>query len=169
MKISSCARTLSWPTYSASVPGLSERSTCSSCGEAGRAEIMRSGSTLIGVAMQSCDSARALERVFRSDGEHLHLELIGILPLGAQAPVLRQAVFHPQPIVQLGFVALQGEGSRGNPPRFLLRPQKTELAEHGELRADLETAHRGDAVAVLIRRDPRPAGGGSGHLPPVNV
>src|SRR5688572_3211781 len=166
MKISSCARTLSWPTYSASVPGLSERSTCSSCGEAGRAEIMRSGSTLIGVEVRACDSAGALEREFHSEGEHLHLELVRILPLGAQAPVLREAVSHPEPIVQFGFVALAAAGGRSNPSGFLLGPQKPELAEHGELRADLEAADRGYAIAVLIRRDPLPGSSRSGHFSP---
>src|SRR5512134_1037312 len=65
MKISSCERTFSWPTYSASVAGLSERSNSFSCGEAGRAEIMRSGSTLIGgpitglkACPRFCQSAR---------------------------------------------------------------------------------------------------------------
>src|SRR5689334_439084 len=48
MKISSCPRTFSWPTYSASVPGRNERSNCSSCGEAGRWEISRSVSTATG-------------------------------------------------------------------------------------------------------------------------
>src|SRR4051794_18183191 len=47
MKISSCPRTFSCPTYSASEPGRSERSICSSCGEEGLAEISRSVSTPI--------------------------------------------------------------------------------------------------------------------------
>src|SRR5688572_23454804 len=45
MKISSWPRILSWPTYSASDPGRSERSICSSCTEEGLAEIKRSVST----------------------------------------------------------------------------------------------------------------------------
>src|SRR5262245_1442449 len=40
-------RTFSWPTYSASVAGLSERSNCSSCVEPGLAEMSRSVSTVI--------------------------------------------------------------------------------------------------------------------------
>src|SRR6266513_4340498 len=46
MKISSWPRIFSCPTYSASVPGRSERSNCSSCAEVGLAEISRSVSTL---------------------------------------------------------------------------------------------------------------------------
>src|SRR5438067_12333158 len=45
MKISSWPRAFSWPTYSASVAGRSERSICSSFGEDGLAEISRSVST----------------------------------------------------------------------------------------------------------------------------
>src|SRR5262245_54537064 len=45
MKISSCPRIFSCPTYSASVAGRSERSICSSCTEEGFAEISRSVST----------------------------------------------------------------------------------------------------------------------------
>src|SRR2546423_10075733 len=47
MKISSWPRTFSCPTYSASVAGRSDRSNCSSCAEAGFAEINRSVSTVI--------------------------------------------------------------------------------------------------------------------------
>src|SRR5687768_18495346 len=88
MKISSCARTLSCPMYSARVGGLSERSNCSSCGETGRAEIMRSGSTLIGVLPE------ALEAEFRADRKHLDLELVGALPFGARRPVCGEGVLH---------------------------------------------------------------------------
>jgi hypothetical protein len=47
MKISSWLRAFSWPTYSASVAGLSERSYCCSSPVAGRAEIRRSVSMVI--------------------------------------------------------------------------------------------------------------------------
>ena len=43
MKISSWARTFSWPTYSASVAGPQRALELLSCGEAGRAEIMPVG------------------------------------------------------------------------------------------------------------------------------
>src|SRR6267143_2133298 len=46
MKISSWPRIFSCPTYSARVPGRSERSNCSSCAEVGLPEISRSVSTL---------------------------------------------------------------------------------------------------------------------------
>src|SRR5688572_7262164 len=45
MKISNWPRIFSWPMYSASVAGRSDRSICSSCCEEGLAEIRRSVST----------------------------------------------------------------------------------------------------------------------------
>jgi hypothetical protein len=43
MKISSCSRTLTWPTYSSSSLGRSARSMASSCGDTGAAETTRFG------------------------------------------------------------------------------------------------------------------------------
>src|SRR5688572_32081314 len=119
MKISSWPRTLSWPTYSPSVAGRRERSNCSSCGETGRAEIMRSGSMLTAALILP----EPLKPVFHPDREHLDLELLGVFPLPADRPVLRQAVVHPYAAVQLGLVALAGTGGRGQAPRLLLGAQ----------------------------------------------
>src|SRR6185436_2343801 len=51
----SCSRIFSWPTYSASVAGRSERSICSSCTEEGLAEIRRSVSTATSGFCQSLE------------------------------------------------------------------------------------------------------------------
>src|SRR5512135_1042556 len=55
MKISNWPRIFSWPTYSASVAGRRLRSICSSCAEAGRAEISRSVSTATSGFCQSLE------------------------------------------------------------------------------------------------------------------
>src|SRR5687767_5844244 len=60
MKISSWPRTFSCPTYSASVPGRSERSTSLSCADEGLAEMRRSVSTLMArLCMKSKGAASA--------------------------------------------------------------------------------------------------------------
>src|SRR5438874_4187810 len=59
MKISSCPRVFSCPTYSASVAGRSDLSNCSSCAEEGLAEISRSVSTVIIVAPTHYAATRA--------------------------------------------------------------------------------------------------------------
>src|SRR5688572_11640123 len=164
MKISSWPRTLSWPTYSPSVAGRRERSNCSSCGETGRAEIMRSGSMLTAALILP----EPLKPVFHPDREHLDLELLGVFPLPADRPVLRQAVVHPHAVVQLGLVALAGTGGRGQAPRLLLGAQHADLAEHREPRPELQAAEDRKAEAALVGGHVHRAHAGR-HLSPVDI
>src|SRR5688572_20642711 len=164
MKISSWARTLSWPTYSPSVAGRRERSNCSSCGETGRAEIMRSGSILTAALILP----EPLKPVFDPDREHLDLEFLGVLPLAADRPVLRQAVIHPDAVMQLGLVPLDGAGGRGEAAGLLLGAQHADLAEHREPRPELQAAEGREAEAALLGGDVHRAHAG-GDVSPVDV
>src|SRR5471032_1119960 len=84
MRISNWPRILSWPTYSASVAGRSERSICSSCTEEGLAEMRRSVSTAIGASYVLCD-----ENFFAKHVDDFHcdcaLPLLGRRQLVASA------------------------------------------------------------------------------------
>src|SRR5688572_19405760 len=165
MKISSCARTFSCPTYSASVDGRSERSNCSSCGDAGRAAIIRSGSMLTGPDSARADSHDLLEAELQADGEQLDLELIRALPLGARGPLGGEKVAHSDAVMELGFVAL----ARARGGCLLLGHQQSGLPEHRELRRELEPAHRGDPEARLVSRYRADTGYGAADLAPVYV
>src|SRR5688500_72255 len=99
MKISSWPRTFSWPTYSASVAGRSERSICCSCWEDGLAEMRRSVSTLISAFCQ-----RASEAVLQAEREQVDLGVVQPLVLEAQAEAAREMEHAADADVQLDLV-----------------------------------------------------------------
>src|SRR5688500_498101 len=152
MKISSCARTLSWPTYSASVAGRSERSNCSSCGEAGRAEIMRSGSTLNRVP-SGPDSARADRRdgLVEPEDEREAEHLDGIFPRAGAADVVILQVLSAQAqpgevVIQPGAVdpcAVHGRGALADVLQLGLYPVRAQPAEQREPGGHRDEEHRG--------------------------
>src|SRR5439155_23027593 len=66
MKIASCPRIFSWPTYSSSARGRSVRSSTSSCGVAGAAAIRRSVS-IIGLLCLGQQLQGLLDAIGNSD------------------------------------------------------------------------------------------------------
>src|SRR5688572_10225685 len=155
-KISSWPRAFSWPTYSASVAGRSERSICCSCCEEGLAEMRRSVSTLMGAkntpkkkraaaAALSCCNFSLLEAPEDADAHHVDIrladviaaDLLVLLPLGAHAEVLGEVVLHADAV---GEVAVRVRGGRGRVRDVGVRLVHADLAEQREL-----VGHRQDA------------------------
>src|SRR5712671_4504155 len=162
MKISSCPRTLSWPTYSASVAGRRERSICSSCVEVGFPEMSRSVSTATRAFCQRKKKGRdgpglcprlpgALELVLHPDREDVDFGVVEALPLRADPEVPRQIVGSADPKEDVGTgasAAGRDAGTRG--ARFVIRAGNPALAEDLELLAHRPDSESGGADALEL-------------------
>src|SRR5688572_29772921 len=134
MKISSCARIFSWPTYSARVAGRSARSISPSCAEAGVPAISRSVSTPMRAFCQTRRTPKEKRRhtaafslYWKSllkaeqdaDAHHVHVELVEVagldiavpLPLRPHAEVAREVVARAETEGQVDIVVGIGRGS----------------------------------------------------------
>src|SRR6266446_5361238 len=131
MKISSWPRIFSCPTYSARVPGRSERSNCSSCAEVGLAEISRSVSTLTpAFCPRTKEAAFSMEAPNEADADDIYIgfaagivasDTLIALPFCPDARFAGHIVLCTEAKRQIGVSVLEATGSQSRHGRAYFR------------------------------------------------
>src|SRR5882762_5615083 len=128
MKISSWPRIFSCPTYSARLPGRSERSNCSSCAEVGLAEISRSVSTLTpAFCPRTKKAAFSMEAPNEADADDVYIvfaagivasDILVALPFCPNARFASHIVLRTEAKRQIGVSVLEASTSRSRRAQF---------------------------------------------------
>src|SRR5882762_98860 len=146
MKISSWPRIFSCPTYSARVPGRSERSNCSSCAEVGLPEISRSVSTLTpAFCPRTKKAAFSMEAPTEADADDVYIvfaagivasDILVALPFGPNARFARHIVSRTEAKRQIRGSVLEATTSRQRRAQFGLCTVGAKFSVKGKLTAD---------------------------------
>src|SRR5882762_8823512 len=146
MKISSWPRIFSCPTYSARVPGRSERSNCSSCAEVGLPEISRSVSTLTpAFCPRTKKAAFSMEAPNEADADDVYIvfaagivasDILVALPFGPNARFARHIVSRTEAKRQIRGSVLEATSSRQRRAQFGLCTVGGKFSVKGKLTAD---------------------------------